>query len=172
MPRRYCDSCYLQPVAEKRCRRCGEVKAADQFYPSRGVKRTNDGLNTNCKDCTKAVAMEWHSAGKRDKEKTRLSRQSYYQLNADRLRGYDLARKYGITQVEYDEMLAEQGGKCAICGSAQSGKRRFHVDHDHETDMVRGLLCSKCNTGLGLFGDDPRRLNDAIAYLDAWSANA
>jgi hypothetical protein len=74
---------------------------------------------------------------------------------------------------QYAATLASQGGRCAIC-DAPSGKRRFHIDHDHShcsanqgcDECVRGLLCSPCNTGLGMFSDNADRLRSAIAYME------
>lgn len=65
------------------------------------------------------------------------------------------------------EMRAIQQGRCAICNTPEEDapKRRLHVDHDHESNAVRGLLCGLCNTGLGQFKDDPQRLFAAIDYL-------
>ncbi|WP_409071688.1 endonuclease VII domain-containing protein [Burkholderia pseudomallei] len=65
-------------------------------------------------------------------------------------------------------MIHEQGGVCAICKRAPSGRgiaAVLHVDHDHTTGIVRGLLCTRCNRALGAFDDDPQRLIDAAAYL-------
>lgn len=78
-------------------------------------------------------------------------------------------RPYGITVNDYDAMLERQGGRCAICGTADPGRSSdvFAVDHCHETGQVRGLLCYKCNTGLGMFRDDPRQLVTALQYLGA-----
>lgn len=77
---------------------------------------------------------------------------------------------YGITGVEYLEMLDRQGGTCAICKiattSGPSGVR-LSVDHDHSTGAVRGLLCFSCNAALGMFRDDVTRLQAAIEYLRA-----
>lgn len=73
-----------------------------------------------------------------------------------------LKRRYGLTQADYDTMLAEQGGVCWICGTG--GK--LHVDHDHDTGKVRGLLCPDCNVGLGYFKDSPVALRRAAAYLN------
>lgn len=59
-------------------------------------------------------------------------------------------RLYGITVADYDRMLANQGGGCGICQTTESkGRGRFHVDHDHKTGKVRGILCHSCNTALG-----------------------
>lgn len=79
--------------------------------------------------------------------------------------------RYGLTVADYRAMFAAQDGNCAICGEAETAQREgrrqsLSVDHDHETGEVRGLLCLRCNTGLGLFLDDPLRLLAAIEYLD------
>jgi hypothetical protein len=71
-------------------------------------------------------------------------------------------KKYNLTKEQYDEMVAEQEGCCAICKVEQDG---LHVDHDHATLRVRGLLCMKCNTALGLLQDSPDNLQRAIKYL-------
>lgn len=80
-----------------------------------------------------------------------------------------LRRNYGINFGDYSRMLGEQGGRCAICGSPPTGgpksASRLHVDHDHDTGVVRGLLCNRCNLGIGYFADDPARLAAAIKYL-------
>jgi hypothetical protein len=82
-------------------------------------------------------------------------------------RKWEHLRRYGITQEFYEELLAEQGGRCEICGTTDPGERRtlFCVDHDHETGKIRGLLCARCNKGLGAFGDDPARVAAAASYL-------
>jgi hypothetical protein len=72
---------------------------------------------------------------------------------------------YGITPEGYDSMLAEQDGRCAICRTLEPGRNFFVVDHDHDTGKVRGLLCVKCNSGLGMFDDDPVVLMHATQYL-------
>ena len=76
-----------------------------------------------------------------------------------------LMRKFGITLEQYNQMLAEQGGTCAIC-HAVPGLRRLAVDHDHATGTIRGLLCSECNKALGLLEDDPALLRQAADYLE------
>lgn len=82
--------------------------------------------------------------------------------------GYNRQYLYGLSQEQYEVMLEAQGNACAICKSTDwPGKdKRPHVDHDHVTSEVRGLLCNNCNNGLGRFGDDPARLRAAIEYLE------
>lgn len=84
-----------------------------------------------------------------------------------------LKSSFGIDIEDYEKMLEDQNGVCAICGAkhADVRKHRLHVDHCHETEQVRGLLCSNCNMGLGKFQDDLQLLKNAVAYLEnpTWS---
>lgn len=77
-------------------------------------------------------------------------------------------RHYGITEDQVRALHEAQEGRCAICGrpDADSSGRALHVDHDHVTGQLRGLLCGNCNHGLGKFGDDPDRIRRAAIYLD------
>lgn len=85
-------------------------------------------------------------------------------------RGRNLKRLYGIGIDRYAAMFEAQGGCCAICLTHQSKlKRKLHVDHDHATGKVRGLLCQLCNTALGLARDDINILKAAISYLERFS---
>lgn len=74
-------------------------------------------------------------------------------------------RAYGLTLEQFDEMLAVQGKRCAICGTTEPGRKGWAIDHDHATNFVRGLLCMGCNTALGQFQDDPTVIAKALAYL-------
>jgi hypothetical protein len=71
--------------------------------------------------------------------------------------------RYGITFAERDALLASQGGECAICSKRDA---RWHIDHNHQSSKVRGILCHQCNVMLGMAGDDPRRLRAAAKYLE------
>jgi len=76
-------------------------------------------------------------------------------------------RLYKITPQEYEQMFISQCGGCAICGvKAESLSRSLSVDHDHKTGNVRGLLCSRCNTGIGLLGDSVEIILLAMRYLE------
>jgi hypothetical protein len=81
------------------------------------------------------------------------------------LRKSHLKRKYGLTPDDYDAMLAAQRGGCAICGAPAPEGQSLHVDHCHDSGAVRGLLCFRCNAGLGQFDHDSERLARAASYL-------
>jgi hypothetical protein len=77
-----------------------------------------------------------------------------------------LKYRYGLSLERWAEMLAEQGGRCAICRVRPTEEKRLSVDHDHETGENRGLLCQECNLGLGKFRDNTVRLRAAADYLE------
>jgi hypothetical protein len=77
-----------------------------------------------------------------------------------------LRRKYGISLDEYELMLSDQGNVCAICKENAQQKQCLGVDHCHETNQVRGILCSRCNSLLGRSTDDSNLLRSAATYLD------
>lgn len=138
-------------VETKRCARCQTVKPVTEFYTSRD-RGTPVGY---CKPCGKEAHSEWLAA------------------NAAHSREYSrrrALRKYGITLEEYMVILESQGGRCAICREAERGashQELLHVDHDHATGAVRGLLCFSCNRAIGYLKDSPERLRAAARYLDA-----
>jgi hypothetical protein len=85
-----------------------------------------------------------------------------YKLN------YNLKTKYGLTRDAYNDLLKGQDNKCAICGTHKKElPRSLSVDHNHKTEKIRGLLCTRCNQGLGLFLDDPELLRKAAEYLES-----
>ena len=100
---------------------------------------------------------------KAHRDKRRDNPEHYLQIE----RKSKFKKQYGITIEQYDEMLAAQGGGCAICSAKTPSNRTkyFAVDHCHTTGKVRGLLCTKCNRGLGLFNDRTDLLKLATNYL-------
>ena len=80
-----------------------------------------------------------------------------------------LSRLYGLSVEAYNALLKDQGNVCRICGTDSPGRNHanWSVDHDHLTGRVRGLLCHRCNVGVGHFDDDPSRLRRAADYLEA-----
>lgn len=101
------------------------------------------------------------------KNKEKLAKQAleWQRNNPEKRKKYRLKYRFGLTVEEYERMLDEQGGVCAICGEPSAG-RDLDVDHNHETNQVRGLLCWNCNTGIGKFKDSPMLLKKAIKYLE------
>ena len=108
----------------------------------------------------------------RAKPETKIKEREYnrkrQKANPARARDYTFKRLHGVTRDKADAMAEAQGNLCAICQQPPSGKKhcgRLHVDHCHETDKIRGMLCSNCNKALGHMKDDPARLQAAIEYL-------
>jgi hypothetical protein len=81
---------------------------------------------------------------------------------------WTLKNKFGLTEDEYNNMVTQQGNKCAICYTTDpcNRGRRWRVDHCHTTNKVRALLCHNCNVTLGLVGEDTDRLRRMIEYID------
>ena len=130
----------------KTCNRCKVSKPRAEFYPN------GKGVTSMCRPC--------HNAYSSEKQK-----QDPIKAN-ERSRRWKIKAAYGITLEQYDQMLESQGGVCAICATdTPGGMGRFPVDHCHESGVVRGLLCTLCNQGLGAFKDSPDLLLNAIAYL-------
>ncbi len=79
---------------------------------------------------------------------------------------YNRQYNYGMSVEQFDALLAAQDNRCAICGTTEWPGKGPHVDHDHGSGAVRGILCGNCNNGLGMFGEDPARLRAAAEYLE------
>lgn len=145
----------------RRCAQCGLVGGSESFH-----RNGRTGLASWCSSCKAKRAREPDVADRR--------RQWQRSYNASgRRHDRELRARYGLSLDEYERLLLSQGGCCAICSSSDAGGRgRFHVDHDHNTGAIRGLLCHHCNTGLGAFADDTERLIAAATYLEkSWLAS-
>lgn len=102
----------------------------------------------------------------RDPEKTKARHAANYRNRADTVREYNLKRWYGIDKAQFDAMHAAQGGKCAIClADFSEFTKGACVDHDHETGMVRSLLCSPCNIRVGIVENEGKWRDSVLAYL-------
>jgi 5-methylcytosine-specific restriction endonuclease McrA len=138
----------------KVCTICKTVKPFEDFHTNGTValRRYNKNikyLNSLCKDCANKKNKKYHT-----ENRTKITAQ---QLVSHR------RRKYGITEEDYNNMILSQNNLCAICN--KSSDKTLHIDHDHITGKIRGLLCSSCNTGIGLFKEDVYSLANAIKYL-------
>ena len=160
----------------KRCSKCAVTKPLDSFYR---MKATRDGRRPECKKCFDARRRRWYEKN-RDREIARV--RSWQRANPERvkawarksrdkrlkkLREIHLRNKFGLTPLEYDALLNVQGGVCALCEQPPTPGISLHVDHDHGTGEIRGLLCVRCNNALGLFREDPDLLRRAARYVTA-----
>lgn len=102
---------------------------------------------------------------KEKKKKARLYAKQYYKENKTSI-GYQFRlKKYGVETDDYDNLVKNQENRCAICKELPT-IRKLAIDHDHIRGKIRGLLCHKCNVGLGLFEDNIAILKSAINYLN------
>jgi hypothetical protein len=105
-------------------------------------------------------------------EAAKATHRAYYKKRAEKQRVRVLEKKYNLTPDAYDQMLAEQFNRCAICSKKFESRKETRIDHCHTTNKVRGILCHGCNVGLGYFYDDAEKLILAAKYLDKSRANS
>lgn len=136
------------------CTSCGAEKPSGEF----GTRSGGRWYKSWCRPCESAKAKE------RNAKRTPVQRTAGAEVYWRRM----LVRNYGITHLDYERMFTEQDGRCGICGTTEPGgsRERFSVDHCHATGIVRGLLCSQCNTAIGLLGDTAEGIRRALAYLE------
>lgn len=163
---------FLSDGKYKTCTGCLEKLPISSF----GIQKSYpDGLNYRCKSCMK-IFRERRSTDPAVVLKRRESVARYRANNPDRDVNKTLFNKYGITLEQYEEMFEKQGGVCALCKKPETTRRnkkaeggeRLAVDHCHDTGVVRGLLCFKCNTAIGALGDTQEAAIRAMKYLSSW----
>lgn len=126
-----------------KCPSCGETDIS-KFYLDKNGKRSNK----LCRECHKIQCkVRWHARTPIEKQAARVK------------------AMYGLEPEQYKSMYETQQGKCAICNEEPKTKRGLHIDHNHKTGKVRGLLCHGCNVALGSFKEDVNTLNKAIEYI-------
>ena len=139
----------------KKCTKCGIEKPLSEFHKDRTTKT---GVRSMCKTCY----SDFHS--------------SYYQNNTEKVKLKNkkqwLKRKYNMEINQFQSIKIKQKGNCAICNTKLEDGFLVHVDHDHETGNVRGILCRWCNTGLGNFKDSMVNLKSALRYLKKYSSKS
>jgi len=152
----------LRGIDMKECKDCKETKALFLFPKN---KTYASGYASSCKDCKSSYAKKWAQI---NQEKIKEKKSKYHFKNKDKSRDQYLQKTYGITSSEFDLLNEQQQGRCAICGIKGEHNRWgvLVVDHCHKTGDVRKLLCNNCNTGLGLFKDNPKLLRTAALYLE------
>lgn len=122
---------------EKRCSRCKLTKHILDFHKQ---KSSADGHRATCKVCNIKAVKEWQ----------------------DKNTNWQRKRLYGMPEGDYEKLLEEQNGLCAICSKYP---KFFVVDHDHLTGVIRGILCQSCNLGLTRFHDNPKAAEIVWKYL-------
>jgi hypothetical protein len=166
----------LLQIKTKTCSKCLTEKLIERFS-----KRLDgaDGYRKWCKDCAKDNTVAQRKANPiKFKEIDRVSNaknakrrqntdKKWRKDNPERLKNRTLKRLYGITLETYNLLLEKQNHSCAICNKPQNQLTLpLCVDHCHSTGKVRGLLCKRCNSGLGFFNDNVDLCKSAVSYLD------
>ena len=163
----------------KVCFKCKKSKEKARFYKN---KRNKDGLTSYCKQCSKEYQEKFRQTPKgkayQKSNKFKMVVKKYKQSPRGKatikkynqtpkgkliLRKTHLLRNYGITLEDYDKMYNSQQGKCAICKDTYE---ILCIDHDHTTNKIRGLLCDKCNRGIGYLKESKEIFINAIKYLE------
>ena len=118
-------------------------------------------------DYPERVRKSDHKFRQNNTDKVRMKTREWQSQNQDKMRVYNWrAQGIDITYTQYQEILSQQGSRCAICKIHESKlTKSLCVDHDHNTGRVRGLLCQTCNDGIGRFDDNIELLKVAIDYL-------
>jgi hypothetical protein len=149
---------------------CKEEKDLTEFGKDKYQK---DGHNYSCKLCKNTKYNTW---ARNNKDKVQVinllrkpTRDAYYKSprGQEGYRRSHLKRTYNMTLDEYDAILESQGGVCEICKSPETHKRNsfLAVDHCHETNKIRGLLCSHCNRSIGILKENIETLQNMIEYI-------
>ena len=138
-----CSGIEAASVAEKTCTKCGAKKPLTDYHMS---SKSNDGKASWCKGCVNSIRRE--------------NRKRTY--TAENKRKWALKTRYGLTPEQVEAMSIAQGGQCAVC---KKPIEKFHIDHNHNTGAVRGLLCHRCNVRIGGW-DDEAWLSSALRYME------
>jgi phage-related minor tail protein len=169
---------------EKRCRACrsaanraryaanpekGRIKRAEWIACNPEKARTS---GQKYRDAHRAArAARERARYYEDPERRKACNQERHAQYPQRRREDNLLKKYGMTLADFDAKMAAQGGCCAICERDLAGlpTKKTHVDHCHESGVVRAILCSWCNVAIGMLQDDPDVLRKAAEYVRLWS---
>lgn len=139
----------------KKCTKCGVQKPLSEFSKHKSGK---NGIRAQCKLCISAVYAPVKKP-KRTAEETK----NLYKSRA-------FKRKYGITKEDFYVLKSKQNNKCAICENILENDKKSHMDHCHDTGKLRGVLCTTCNVGLGMFKDSLLLLKSAVKYVKKYNS--
>ena len=138
----------------KQCKKCKEFKSLADFWANRD---SHDKLQYKCKVCMTIDYKDWV-------KNNDPKRQAYSARNKNKFRDNQLQRNFGISLIEYNQILNSQNGACAICKSSSS--KNLAVDHCHDTNQIRSLLCLACNTALGVIEGSRVSLRTYLDYIE------
>ncbi|CAB5144295.1 Recombination endonuclease VII [uncultured Caudovirales phage] len=154
----------------KTCTKCKVAKPVSEYSTAAAQ---SSGLRPSCKECNNAWTRQYRRANpevvaayKKDPPEVRkIKKAAHYKDNRQVIRERADFRLYGTTR---SALLEKQDGRCAICDTDLRALRpdQIHIDHCHESTVVRGLLCGDCNVGLGRFKDSPQALQRAAEYVE------
>jgi hypothetical protein len=150
---------------KKRCTKCGADKLLIEFSVHEG---TSDGLFSWCKSCQRIYLRHRRKTRSQDPVTTKVLQRLQLERHEKRLQARKrsrLQRIYGITPEQHDQMMQQQNYLCALCGCELTSDAVPSVDHSHETESIRGIVCRKCNLMIGLAEDNPKILYLGIKYL-------
>jgi len=144
-------------------------KLADKRYYEKHKEKINTKNRTHKQENKEYFNQLDRQYYQENKEKRVQYSRDFRKNQPKKVRETYLKHKYDLTLEQYDELLKSQDYKCAICKSSSCGRKDrkiLFIDHCHNTGKVRGLLCNKCNCGIGNFKDKPEFLKEAIKYLE------
>jgi hypothetical protein len=156
----------------KICSSCKQTKSVEEFYRRTG----KESFHSQCKNCERGLAKNWY---KRNPEYAKRKASEWRKKYPERIKEYRIAnrrksyiseskRKYGISEVEFNNLLLRQKNRCIGCGLIfEFGvqNKTPHIDHSHKTGKVRGLLCRRCNSVIGFYDDNSAPLFSLGKYL-------
>lgn len=143
----------------KTCKRCNQIKELSEFF--KNVKR-KDGVSTYCKPCQLEYQRVRYN-NPESHERNKMDRNIYLKNRKDSTRKWYLKTTYGLTPEQYESLYSDSNGRCYIC--KEEKEYYLHVDHNHKTGEVRGLLCNHCNRGIGMLKENIDILESAIKYI-------
>jgi hypothetical protein len=147
----------------KQCSSCLTTKELKYFASD---DRKKDRLQSHCRECQNTARKVKYMNDSEWRETVIEKAKKWYKANPETVKNGDLKREYGITLEQYNQLIKQQNGVCAICGKSETGKA-LSIDHDHNTGKIRGLLCQAHNRALGMFHDNLEELKSAIKYLES-----
>ena len=152
----------------RKCPKCLENKHIDCFYTTGNHRRCKTCVNIDNKEYrdnnpekVRNLYKYWRN---NNKEKFKDYHKRWRLANSDKVHSYRLKSKYGISKMDYNNLITIQDNKCAICEEIFISTP--HIDHCHKTGKIRGLLCGTCNRSLGLLKDNSRVVENMLKYLD------